>query len=303
MSFSRWLAPLLMTLLLPGCATIMEGTSQTVYVLTRPAGAACTVDRAGAHVGDVVATPGSLRLAKGKNSLDIRCNKPGYQPASLLQKAKVARQTAGNLILFGGAIGVVTDAASGARYVYPPYVTLDLAPMPGSPPAPEAWDFRCPVAGTTVVRSDGRQIVYEGAEASDRDLCLYRENGAQRRSYFGLWPAGTATAQDARTQLRVLLRYPSDQTVQFDDSSFAGVWRERWRLGRVEALTIDGKTVETLKITRRRAGLIGDNTLVVTTFWLDRGTGAVVKQIDTTIRGPAGGDTGWQAKALTITPS
>ncbi|MDQ2764758.1 MAG: hypothetical protein M3Y22_15175, partial [Pseudomonadota bacterium] len=122
MPFSRLLAPLLLTVLLPACATIMEGTSQTVYVLTRPAGAACTVDRAGAHVGDVVATPGSLRLAKGKNSLDIRCEKPGYQPASLSQKAEIARQTGGNFLLFGGAIGAVTDAASGARYIYPPYV-------------------------------------------------------------------------------------------------------------------------------------------------------------------------------------
>lgn len=161
-----------------------------------------------------------------------------------------------------------------------------------------------PVAGTgtTVVRSsDGRQIVYEEAEANDCDLRLDRENGA---TTFLFRPVASRNRNGSgvRTQFRVLLRYPSDQTVQFDDSSFAGVWRECRTLGRVEPLTIGGKTVETLKITRRRAGLIGDNALVVTTFWLDRGTGAIVKQIDTTIRGAAAGDTGWQAKVLT-TPS
>ena len=58
-----------MVTLLSGCATIMEGTGQSVTVSTDPAGAACTIDRAGTRLGQVNPTPGSLHIDKSKNDL------------------------------------------------------------------------------------------------------------------------------------------------------------------------------------------------------------------------------------------
>jgi len=54
---------------LAGCATMLEGTGQSVAITTDPAGAQCSIDRAGQRVGQVTSTPGSIRLDKGKNDL------------------------------------------------------------------------------------------------------------------------------------------------------------------------------------------------------------------------------------------
>lgn len=133
----RFAASIACVVLLSGCATIMEGTSQSVAIATAPAGALCNVDRAGAHLGTVAATPGSLRLDKSKNDLSVSCTKDGYQPASLTQSPKFVGTTFGNIVA-GGLIGVAVDAASGANYEYPAEVRLDMAPAVASAEPPTA---------------------------------------------------------------------------------------------------------------------------------------------------------------------
>lgn len=115
-------------LALPGCATIMEGSSQSVSIETTPTGALCNVDRQGSHLGTVADTPGSLRLDKSKNDITITCTKDGYQKTSITESPKFVGTTFGNIIA-GGVIGVAVDAASGANYEYPGNVHLDLATM------------------------------------------------------------------------------------------------------------------------------------------------------------------------------
>lgn len=122
----RYLMLLISALPLIGCATIIEGGGQSVAISTTPAGAMCSVDRAGTHLADVAATPGSVRIDKSKNDLTIACSKPGFQKASITQTPKFVGTTFGN-ILVGGVVGVVVDAASGANYVYPAEVKLEMA--------------------------------------------------------------------------------------------------------------------------------------------------------------------------------
>ena len=43
-----------------GCATIVEGTDQTVTIMTDPTGATCRLERDGSTIGIVNATPGSV---------------------------------------------------------------------------------------------------------------------------------------------------------------------------------------------------------------------------------------------------
>lgn len=114
---SKFLAPLSL-ILLAGCATVMEGTSQSVAVATTPPGAVCTVDRAGTRLGQVAATPGSIHIDKSKNDLTVTCAKPGYQTATVSQTPHFVGTTFGNIIL-GGGIGAIVDAASGANYIPP----------------------------------------------------------------------------------------------------------------------------------------------------------------------------------------
>ena len=110
-----------------GCATIMEGSSQSVAIATTPAGAICNVDRAGLHLGTVSPTPGSLHVDKSKNDITVSCQKAGYQSASISQSPKFVGTTFGNIVA-GGVIGAVVDAATGADFEYPTEVKLDLAP-------------------------------------------------------------------------------------------------------------------------------------------------------------------------------
>ena len=114
----RRFAVLLSIAALPGCATMMEGTGQSVSVATTPAGATCEMDRAGTKLGTVNPTPGSLRIDKSKNDLDVICSKAGYQQARMTTSPKFVGTTFGNII-FGGLIGVAVDAATGANYEYP----------------------------------------------------------------------------------------------------------------------------------------------------------------------------------------
>lgn len=112
--------------LLSACATIVNGSSQTVTVSTTPPAATCTVDRVGTRIGAISQTPGSLRLDKSKNDLSVTCSKPGFQTATVTKAPSFGAATFGNIIA-GGVIGVVVDAASGANYEYPADIRLDLA--------------------------------------------------------------------------------------------------------------------------------------------------------------------------------
>jgi hypothetical protein len=124
---------LLNVLLLSGCATIFEGTSQSVAISTEPAGADCTVDRAGSRIGQVNPTPGSIHVDKSKNDLTVSCKRAGYLTATMAQSPKFQGTTFGNILL-GGLVGVAVDAASGANFEYPNDVRMTLAPDPAPVP-------------------------------------------------------------------------------------------------------------------------------------------------------------------------
>jgi uncharacterized protein YceK len=115
-------------ILLSGCATIFEGTSQSVSISTDPAGADCTVDRHGSRVGQVNPTPGSIHIDKSKDDLSVLCKLPGYQSATMTESPKFQGTTFGNIVA-GGLVGVVVDAASGANFAYPDAVRVTLAPV------------------------------------------------------------------------------------------------------------------------------------------------------------------------------
>ena len=122
------IAPLAM---LGACATLVNGTTQTVTVSTTPAAASCTLDRMGARVGAISATPGSVRLDKSKNDLAVTCSKDGFQTATVSHAPSFSGATFGNIIA-GGVVGVIVNAASGANYSYPDDIRMDMAANPGA---------------------------------------------------------------------------------------------------------------------------------------------------------------------------
>ena len=111
---------LLGTLVLAGCATVIEGPVQTITVESAPPGAACAVSREREALGTVV-TPGAITLDKSKNDLVVTCSKPGYRSSTLVASPKYLAATFGNLLV-GGLIGFGVDAATAANFYYPPHL-------------------------------------------------------------------------------------------------------------------------------------------------------------------------------------
>jgi hypothetical protein len=135
---------------LSGCATVFEGTSQEITVVTNPPGASCEFDRQAptvTQVGTILSTPGTANIRKSKYDVMVRCNKPGFQEGRYLNHsgttATIAANVAADLILTAGLSSVV-DSADGADNKYDSVVNITLlpnsyyAPPPPTPPPPAA---------------------------------------------------------------------------------------------------------------------------------------------------------------------
>jgi hypothetical protein len=118
-------AALLPVLLLAGCATMFSGTSQKLTVTTVPPGAGCTLLRDGFPIGTIIATPGTLEVAKGSGHLKITCAKAGYLDAVVTAVSHYNTSTLWNGAGFG-IIGLGVDAGTGAMYHYVPEVTIQM---------------------------------------------------------------------------------------------------------------------------------------------------------------------------------
>lgn len=125
---------------LGACATVIEGTSQSVTLNTNPPGAECHLTREGKEIGAIAQSPGSVRIDKSKNDITATCTKDGYQQTAVTTSPKFVGTTFGNIVL-GGVVGAVVDASSGANYSYPDAIQVVMTPA--SPPVAAA-----PVAST-----------------------------------------------------------------------------------------------------------------------------------------------------------
>lgn len=112
---------------LGACASIIEGTSQEIEVVTNPAGAACDFIREGRNVARISKTPSAVTIKKTKHDITIECELDGYHKATYQNKSDAAGATFGNIIL-GGGIGWAIDSASGSDNKYTSPVNLTLVP-------------------------------------------------------------------------------------------------------------------------------------------------------------------------------
>lgn len=112
---------------LGACASVVEGTDQTVTVKTIPSGANCELSRDGETIGVVNPTPGSVLIDKSKDAVAVNCTKDGHDDGTETMASSFQGMTFGN-ILIGGIIGVGIDAASGAMHYYPDSIEVFLVP-------------------------------------------------------------------------------------------------------------------------------------------------------------------------------
>ena len=112
-------------LFLTSCASTMSGSTQNITVTSNVQGANCTLSN---DKGSwTLTTPGSAIISSSRVNLALTCVKEGYVNgvASLPSKHKDSA-TWGNVIL-GGGVGYIIDRKSGAAFIYPRQVTVDLA--------------------------------------------------------------------------------------------------------------------------------------------------------------------------------
>jgi hypothetical protein len=145
-------------LMLSGCATVFDGTTQKIYVNSSPPGARCDFFRKGETIANVPSTPGFVKIQKTKDDIDITCKKDGFTDAAYHNHSGVAGATFGDIaggILTGG-IAWAVDSGTGADNKYDGSVNVTLMPVamsapsgpaPASAPAPAATST--PVATTT----------------------------------------------------------------------------------------------------------------------------------------------------------
>lgn len=114
-------------LLSGACSTIVEGTDQSVTVITEPAGAECTLERNGVAIAVINPTPGTVQVDKSSDNIGILCTREEHQDSAGALSSTFESMTFGN-ILFGGIIGVAIDASSGAMNQYPDSVTIVMIP-------------------------------------------------------------------------------------------------------------------------------------------------------------------------------
>ena len=103
---------LLLTILgTTGCASIISGTTQSVFVNSSPSGANVEVD------GLQATTPAKLELKRSQPSHNVRVTKEGYEPANVSIGRKFNPWVAGNLFWgYGVVVGVIVDFVSGGAW-------------------------------------------------------------------------------------------------------------------------------------------------------------------------------------------
>lgn len=303
----RLLLVFLFVLCLPACATVVEGTSQTVMVSTTPAGAACSVEREGVQIGALRATPEAIRVERSKNSFSVHCSRPGYQDAAATGIPHFNGMTFGN-VLVGGLVGMAVDLATGANFTYPSDLRLDLQPLPGETVATAQPALRsapasisaasAPAAGAplalhspTPISTPTEAGVATPVAASTGSLpgCPAPGTRAQRSDGASILYEGADPADPALCIAQVNgVRRRSRFGLWSGPEGTAGASGEEWRTVAVVTAYLDGKPRPAVRLERTRADARADF-LAHSVIWVDQETGIVLRHMVNVERGVLSG--------------
>jgi len=119
-------------LTLAGCASAIDGTTQTISIATAPAdGAACTASNSRGSWD--VTSPGAVVIKKSESVLTIRCRKDGYKDGTYYASGHMTTAgTIGVMLPYVGVLSAAADASSGAILTYPDSYIVTLKPLPAA---------------------------------------------------------------------------------------------------------------------------------------------------------------------------
>lgn len=129
---------LLAPLMACGCASIMEGTTQSVTFNSEPSGAQVVINGV-----PMAVTPATITLKRREyEDATVIFKKDGFKDQQATLNTRLTNWFWGNM-LTGGLLGTTTDAISGAMWEYDPgkyFVTL--SPREASSAERARWDFQ-----------------------------------------------------------------------------------------------------------------------------------------------------------------
>jgi hypothetical protein len=139
MDFGRVAAAIAVAVCCAGCASIVNGSTQSIFVTTTPEmGALCVASNARGQWS--VTSPGTVTIGKSDSVLAIRCSKAGWQDGTFYASGRMSTAgLMGALIPYAGVVSTAVDASSGATLTYPETYIIEMKPMapqtaPPSPP-------------------------------------------------------------------------------------------------------------------------------------------------------------------------
>lgn len=108
-----------------GCATVTQGTQQSISFKLEPKDTICEVSRVGdGKLGRISSSSSTLFVGKDKDDIIVVCNATGYeQSTTKVVSGATGAGVTGVLLDFG-----ITDMITGAMYRYPEEVTISLSP-------------------------------------------------------------------------------------------------------------------------------------------------------------------------------
>ncbi|HEX4843456.1 MAG TPA: hypothetical protein VFV57_07280 [Limnobacter sp.] len=120
------------TLAATGCASITQGTTQTLIFKMEPLQTVCTLSREGeGELGVVNGKENTITVGKDKDDIIVACKAPGYEDKTmrLVSSASTAGVAGGAFIDLG-----ITDMITGAMWQYQSEIRVALN-KPGQAPA------------------------------------------------------------------------------------------------------------------------------------------------------------------------
>lgn len=202
---------------LSGCATLVEGTTQSVSVNTTPAqGAQCTLTNSQGTW--YLNSPGSVVVHKTKTDLDITCRKPGYAAGHVVATSHLGAMTAGNAALgVGGVVvGMPVDAISGANFYYDNPIEVPLGAPTGE--TISGNDVTSPFPVSLICSTPDRrpEFAAEGPPGFVTARVQFDINTDENAAAVQVWPGRdahcTVTAQPGTTLASVSLAVISGES-------------------------------------------------------------------------------------------
>ena len=175
------------------------------------------------------------------------------------------------------------------------------------PQEDKEWAFACPPREASVTYDDGRSLTFTGADPADANICLADAGGRPVRLIFGVVEEGPNEGRGHREGMNRL--FPARENGNADYQAIvvspgSGIqypYGTRWRVLGFEQLQVPAGSFAVVGLERQVTATPPNNQQITFRYWLDQGSGIVVKRQVEVLRGSSL-QRGYQATRLTLPP-